>query len=59
MAKFPPTFHSVTLDELVVELVTLPAERYDELLATERRMTALERHGVDNWEWYGDAMEEL
>lgn len=33
--------------------------RYDELIKAEKKLRALEGHGVDNWEWYDDAMEEL
>ena len=34
-------------------------ERLEELLAAEEKLSALEAYGVDNWEWYGDAMESL
>lgn len=31
-------------------------EEYDELLDRDRRLTALENGGVDNWEWYDESM---
>lgn len=39
------------------EIVT--PELYLEYKEAARRLDALERHGVDNWEYYGDAMSEL
>ena len=30
---------------------------YESLLETQKKMTALERGGVDNWEWYEDSLE--
>jgi hypothetical protein len=33
-------------------------EEYDRLLEDSRILNALRRHGVDNWEWYDDAIEE-
>ena len=39
--------------------VTISLSRYEELLAAERKLDALEAHGVDNWEWYGDAMQSM
>lgn len=38
------------------ENVTLSEERYHELLEAERKLAALEAAGVDNWEYYGEAM---
>lgn len=34
-------------------------ERLEELLEKERKLEALENSGVDNWEFYDEAMEEL
>lgn len=34
-------------------------ERYAELLKAEKTLTALRNHGVDNWEWYDDAMNDV
>lgn len=34
-------------------------ERYKELLHAEKVLDALYAGGVDNWEWYGDALDAL
>jgi hypothetical protein len=39
--------------------VIITAERYWELVEAEDILNALRRAGVDNWEGYADAMEEL
>lgn len=39
--------------------VRITTEQYAELLRESRKLRALENAGVDNWEWYGDAMSEL
>lgn len=41
------------------EIVTISKERYDELIFSEKKLNALEGAGVDNWEGYGYAIEEL
>jgi hypothetical protein len=41
------------------ETVTLPAERYHELIEAEAALAALEAAGVDNWDGYDYAMELL
>ena len=41
------------------ETVEISKKRYKELLKAERKLIALENAGVDNWDWYGDAMEEI
>ena len=41
------------------ENVEISKERYQELLDAETKLCALESAGVDNWEGYDDAMEEL
>jgi hypothetical protein len=41
------------------ETITIPKSQYDELIMDQRKLDALERHGVDNWDWYGDAMAEI
>ncbi len=40
-------------------LVTIPQKRYKQLLDAEDMLSALEKSGVDNWEWYGEAMDLL
>ena len=39
--------------------VSLSMEEHSELLYAQAKLNALEAAGVDNWEWYGDAMEKL
>lgn len=39
--------------------VTIPKDEYDSLLKDSAKLRALEDAGVDNWEWYGDAMATL
>jgi len=34
-------------------------DRYEELVEAEARLQALEAAGVDNWEGYDEAMEEV
>jgi hypothetical protein len=46
----------IMIDE---EMITITKKSYDELVANSRKLTALENAGVDNWEWYEIAMEEL
>jgi len=38
---------------------TIDKGEYDMLKSRDRRLTALENGGVDNWEWYGDALASL
>lgn len=39
--------------------VTITEEEYKSLLQSARELQALESGGVDNWEWYGEAMENV
>ena len=39
-----------------VQITMKELKRYQE---RERKLSALENAGVDNWEWYGDAMAEF
>lgn len=41
------------------EHVMVTKTRYEELLAVEAKLTALEAAGVDNWDGYDFAMESL
>ena len=41
------------------ETVTIPKERYEELLKSEKRLQALEAAGVDNWEGFAYAIEQM
>lgn len=40
-------------------MITITEERYNQLIRAERKLLALEAAGVDDWEWYGDAMETI
>ena len=39
------------------ETITITKKKYKELLDSELKLNCLENAGVDNWEWYDDAME--
>ena len=39
--------------------VTLSKEEYAELMEKSEKLDALMSHGVDNWDGYDDAMDEL
>lgn len=39
-------------------IVSLSKDEYDELLDAADRYYALRNGGVDNWEWYDNAMED-
>lgn len=39
--------------------ITLSKHDYDELIRDQKILHALYAGGVDNWEWYGDALESL
>jgi len=39
--------------------VTITTEEYEALLAASRRLQALQNAGVDNWEGYEFALEDL
>lgn len=41
------------------EMVTITKSEYDELLNDSRILQALYAGGVDNWEWYDEALSEL
>lgn len=42
-----------------LEPVVITRGRLIELIRAERTLSALEAAGVDNWEWYGDALETI
>ncbi len=42
--------------ELTVKVI--PIKRYKDLLRAEAKLTALERGGVDNWDWYSASLED-
>lgn len=39
------------------ETVTISAKEYEALKARDDELSLLEAAGVDNWEWYGDALK--
>lgn len=39
-------------------MTEISAERLAELEDKEEKLDALEAGGVDNWDWYGDSLEE-
>lgn len=39
--------------------ITIPTVRYKQLLHDSKILNALYAGGVDNWEWYGEALAEL
>jgi hypothetical protein len=41
------------------ETITITVERYEELLEAEKILNALYAGGVDNWEWYEEALEGI
>ena len=36
----------------------IPIKRYKQLMRAEAKLTALERGGVDNWDWYEASLED-
>lgn len=45
--------------KFMANTITITMERYKELLEAESTLIALQDAGVDNWEWYGDAMSNV
>ena len=41
------------------ETITITLKHYRQLINAWRKLLALERAGVDNWEWYDEAMSSL
>lgn len=39
------------------ESITISKKEYDSLKDSALLLQALEQSGVDNWDWYGDAMD--
>lgn len=37
---------------------TISKEEYEDLLDRDRKLSALEAGGVDNWEWYGESLAQ-
>lgn len=41
------------------DFVNISTKHYNELLRCRTVLYALQAYGVDNWEWYGDAMDSI
>lgn len=44
--------------EVEIEYVKVPVYQLARLLKDSDKLSALERGGVDNWEWYGESLSE-
>jgi len=55
-----PTRLELTMDPEThtEEMVTITKAEYDVLKQDQFKLDCLERGGVDNWEWYGEALNE-
>ena len=42
----------------MIETVEISKREYEDLLDSARLLRCLESSGVDNWEWYDEAMKE-
>lgn len=42
-----------------IEMICIPKAEYTQLLRRDAILDALERNGVDNWDWYGDAIASV
>lgn len=40
-------------------IVTISKKEYDKLTKDSRKLRALEDGGVNNWEWYSEALKEF
>lgn len=40
------------------EKVTITKAEYNNLLDRDRKLTALENGGVDNWAWYSESLQD-
>ncbi len=49
---------STTLEDKKEEMVSISKKEYETLKDNSLLLECLERGGVDNWEWYGEAMKE-
>jgi hypothetical protein len=39
------------------EFITIPLEKFKELVSAQVMLNCLEHNGVDNWDWYGESMD--
>lgn len=54
--KLPYAQELIFIDETLPETITISKETYDMLVDSNRKLTALECGGVDNWEWYSESL---
>jgi hypothetical protein len=40
------------------DTITLRKTEYDDIIRSRMKLACLEGGGVDNWEWYGEAMQD-
>lgn len=52
-----PGISEEKMSEKAPTTVTLFVVRYNELVEAELKLRALEAAGVEDWEWYGEAMK--
>lgn len=53
------TVRGVFMYGQIDDTVNIPETEYRELLDRSEKLAALEAGGVDNWEWYDEAMSSL
>lgn len=41
------------------DTVTISKAEYDQLISDQVKLECLESHGVDNWDWYDEAMDDF
>lgn len=41
------------------QTITITKKEYESLQKDSRKLAALEAGGVDNWEWYGESLQEF
>lgn len=57
--KLPYAQELIFIDETLPETITISKETYDMLVDSNRKLTALECGGVDNWEGYAYSLSEF
>jgi hypothetical protein len=57
--NFGPEIVVAVHNGVTTACVTIPLPEYNGLLADQRKLSALEANGVDNWDYYDIAMASL
>jgi len=52
-------FEAEGLQEYWATIIAKAQKELSDLENAQKKLTALENAGVDNWEWYSDAMESM